>query len=510
MALNKYLWLCGALPMALLACSDDSDDGNGAKPDVPPAEVAEVTVDAKFKSLRWSYDGGKAMVSASTKASQVTVTPLCDWLTCGETSSGLGKCYFDVVCAELSTNETRKGAVVVSTASHTDTVYVTQAGKPTTTAVGLVSQIVAGFNIGNTFEVPNGDYPNATKIAVGGWGAAIPGREYLRTLKSLGFNAIRIPCAWHSYSSGPETGYRLPDFWMNAVRDMVDLCLDEGFIVMLNSHWDTGWLENHINEPGPADEIDREQRLLWTQIATAFRDYDERLIFAGCNEPGYNEANDGIQMNDNGIARLKRYEKTFIDAVRATGGNNALRCLVVQGPSTNIDQTCKFFTELPEDVVEGRLILEVHYYDPYNFCGMQKDESWGNVAWYWGKDNHKSGSRHNSQWGEEEHAEGQFKKMYDSFCSKGIPVVIGEFSSQIQPMGKKDDNEQPESIDMELHKKSRADWNEVNCRLAKKYGCAPFYWETGSEINRTTGAISCDYSMQALVKGAEQAYPYAK
>ena len=76
--------------------------------------------------------------------------------------------------------------------------------------------------------------------------------------------------------------------------------------------------------------------------------------------------------------------RLFIDAVRATGGNNAVRNLIVQGPSTDIGKTDNLFGDMPTDVVKDRLMVEVHYYTPWTFCGLEKDEDWGRMAYFWG------------------------------------------------------------------------------------------------------------------------------
>lgn len=98
--------------------------------------------------------------------------------------------------------------------------------------------------------------------------------------------------------------------------------MQNGLYAILNIHWDGGWLENDIPN-GYSEEVNNKQKVLWTQIATYFRDYDEHLLFAGCNEPNVEDEDD--------MATLLKYEQTFVDAVRATGGKNVYRNLIVQG-----------------------------------------------------------------------------------------------------------------------------------------------------------------------------------
>lgn len=130
--------------------------------------------------------------------------------------------------------------------------------------------------------------------------------------------------------------YTIDQAWMNRVKEVVDYCINDGMYVVLNDHWDGGWLEEHIKDSNAATIAKNKEILktLWTQIANAFKDYDEHLLFAGLNEP--NADNQAATNN------LIQYNQAFVGAVRATGGNNARRVLVVQGPSTNIEHTCNF------------------------------------------------------------------------------------------------------------------------------------------------------------------------
>ncbi|MCD8207882.1 MAG: glycoside hydrolase family 5 protein, partial [Bacteroidales bacterium] len=137
--------------------------------------------------------------------------------------------------------------------------------------------------------------------------------------------------------------------------------------------------------------------------------------------------------------------------------------------------------------------------DPYQFTLMEGDASWGNEFWYWGSSNYVSGSSHNATWGEVDYILEQFGKMKTGFVDKGYPVIIGEYCAIKRT-----------NVDnQEKHNSSRADYNEAVTRYAKEYGCAPFYWETGTDINRTTGAVKEDYAIEGIMKGASEGkYPF--
>jgi len=291
------------------------------------------------------------------------------------------------------------------------------------TAKEIAAQMTPGWNLGNTMEAGN----NANNFTNrGGLGAETSWQQTKTTqavidfVKKQGFRSVRIPCAWVMGHLSNATNYTIDQQWMARVKEIVDYCIKDGLYVIINQHWDGGWLENNISNSSSLSKNTTILKTIWTQIAEAFKDYDEHLLFAGLNEPN---ADDQLATNN-----LLTYEQVFIDAVRATGGNNAKRVLVVQGPGTDIDKTSNYYKiDKLTDTATDRLMAEVHYYAPWNFWGMEKDESWGNMFFYWGKQNYVSGSKHNATWGEEDFMEDQLNKMKKQFVDKGIPVVIGEY-----------------------------------------------------------------------------------
>lgn len=357
-------------------------------------------------------------------------------------------------------------------------------------AKAIAKKIFAGINIGNTMECPG---PNAEGV----WSGAKVNEQYIKSLKAAGFSAVRIPCAWHSYMI--DSRYTIDPAWLNRVHEVVGMCLANDLYVVLNSHWDTGWLENNVFDASKEAAITAEQKALWTQVAEKMKEYDSRLLFAACNEPGYNSSANQSWSDAKALARLVKYEQTMIDAVRATGGNNADRCLVIQGPSTDISNTYDYMNTLPVDKVADRMLVEIHFYDPYQFCLMEQDADWGNTFWYWGEGNYVSGSKHNADWGDEKHIKDQFAKMKRKFVDKGYPVILGEYSAMFRTV----------SENQAMHDKSVAYYGEVVTREAKKAGCVPFYWETGGVFNRNNGQIIRQDVVDGLIKGAtEGQYPY--
>jgi aryl-phospho-beta-D-glucosidase BglC (GH1 family) len=337
----------------------------------------------------------------------------------------------------------------------------------------VINDMAPGWNLGNTLEAKRGNRADFLNNKGGlesetAWQPTKTTQEVIDYVKSLGFRSIRIPCAWACGHISNAQTYEIDARWMARVKEVVDYCIRDGLYVLLNDHWDGGWLEEHIKDSDPAT-IKRNKEVLtalWTQIATAFKDYDEHLLFAGLNEPSA----DTQAATDN----LIQYNQTFVDAVRATGGNNLKRVLVVQGPTTNIEHTCNFMAgKMPTDVVVDRLAIEVHYYHPWQFWGMEKDESWGNVVYYWGKGNHLSSSAHNATMGEEDNMRELLMRMKTTFVDKGYPVVIGEFGANWRDLSSLPGESQ------EKHNASiKAHYREMH-RLCKELGgMVPMTWDT--------------------------------
>jgi endoglucanase len=348
-------------------------------------------------------------------------------------------------------------------------------------AVQLASKIKVGWNIGNTMEAIGGETA---------WGNPRVSKELIDLVKKNGFNAVRIPCSWSQHLAD-ESSAKIKTDWLNRVKEVVQYCVDRDLYVLINIHWDGGWLENNCTVARQIENNAR-QKAFWQQIATHLRDFDEHLIFAGTNEPNVENAEQ--------MAVLNSYLQTFVEAVRATGGKNSYRVLVVQGPSTDIEKTNKLMLSLPKDKIPNRMMVEVHYYTPWNFCGMTKDENWGKMFYYWGKPNHSStDSARNATWGEEETVDQHFKLMKTQFVDKGIPVVLGEFGAIPRRNLKGEALARSEA--------SRAYYLKYVTRQALANGLLPFYWdsggyntETGSGIfDRFTNTIADKKMLDALI-----------
>jgi endoglucanase len=313
-----------------------------------------------------------------------------------------------------------------------------------------------GWNLGNTLEPPCGE---------GCWAPAAT-QAMINKVAEAGFNTIRIPVAWNSHAN--QSTYQIDPAWLTRVKQVVDWSLAADLTVVINTHWDGGWFENNIgNTVSPT--INAKMDAYWTQIANTFAGagYDERLLFAAANEPNVNNA---AQMST-----LMTYYQTFVDAVRDVGGSNTSRWLVVQGPTTDINKTDNLMNTLPNDTTADRLAVEVHYYDPWQFAGLDADADWGNMFYFWGDENNSSTlPGRNATHSEEDWLLGQLQKMHDKFVSQGVPVILGEFGAM-----NRTGNPQLTGDNLDLHLASRLDYHQLIVDTANSLGIAPFYWDNG-------------------------------
>ena len=348
------------------------------------------------------------------------------------------------------------------------------------TAKEVQAKMGMGFNIGNSMEVPNN--PTA-------WGNPFPTQALLDSVKAAGFNTVRIPCAWDSHTSGGK----VTETWLDSVKTVVDYAMRAGLYTILNIHHEGegGWFQTNIGT-SVNSTVDNKMKTYWTQIANKFKNYNERLIFAGANEPGPNVNTWTAQH----VSTLMHYYQTFIDAVRATGGNNETRTLIIQGLNTDIDKSVASapVSTFPKDKVTGYLMFEVHYYDPYQYTLMTSPQDWNapggemiQPQYYYGNYQKSSEPKRNAgynAWAGSvdsklagiEHPKEQFAKMKTNYVDKGYPVIVGEFGANVR-------SPELSGSDLNLHKQGRVQWHKDVVSAAKQYGLTPILWDMGNESN---------------------------
>ena len=353
------------------------------------------------------------------------------------------------------------------------------------TSLELSSLMGVGWNLGNSLEAINAN-GNVLTGDETSWGNPATTRAFIDAVKSSGFDNIRIPVSW-SHKLVDKENMLISLAWLQRVEEVVNYALDNEMYVVINIHWDGGWM----NSPLYVNQIAINTRLatLWEQIACYFRDYDDRLLFAGTNEVLL-EGNYGTPTAEN-LAVQNSFNQTFVTTVRATGGRNHYRHLVVQGFNTNITHTYNGFV-MPEDEVENRLMAEVHYYDPYEFALKEdtpNDTQWGEP--FAGGDV--------TNWGQEAWVNEAFGMMKQKFVDNGIPVILGEYGAihRSSLTGE----------DYDLHKAAREYYLEYVTRAAKQNGIIPVYWDNGHAgnngfalFNRSTGAVVDQGALEAIMR----------
>ena len=379
--------------------------------------------------------------------------------------------------------------------------FSVQAAKKDTTSFEDLnqSQIVEamgpGWNLGNQLESVTDNVPEETN-----WGNPVITEKLIQSVKAAGFKSIRIPVSYFA-KIDDDKDYTIDSKWLDRVQEVVDYCIKNDLYAVINIHGDGyntidgSWLLcNGKNQT----EIKKKYKKVWKQIAERFKNYDEHLLFESMNEEfdgSYSEPNKEYYQN------INDYNQIFVDTVRKTGDNNTKRWLIIPGWNTNIDYTAgDYGFKLPTDQYrdksidkeEQRIMISVHYYSPWDFCGGENCviTQWGNEA----DDPSKT-----STTCDETYMKNQLNLMKTTFADKGYPVFIGEYGS----IGKT-------SYDSE-NEYYRAYFARKLCQLSRKNGCIPMYWDNGYNgvhgfglFDRTTCEITQPVIIDAIMEGFGQ------
>lgn len=444
------------------------------------------------KSLTVSNDVQELSLTVESNA-VYSVEIGADWISRKAEPVKSGNTYTETFMAQRNGNIfDRSATVIFKKGTETNTVTIQQTANAKSVAaintgmnsdaVTLAAKMNLGWNLGNSLEAA----ASSTSANETLWGNPKTTKALIDGVKSAGFNAVRIPCAWSGYIEDPTT-YKIKDSWLARVKEVVDYCVDNNMYAIINIHWDGGWLEENPTSAAK-DAVNKKQKALWEQIAVYFRDYDEHLLFAGTNEV---HANYGNPTTEN-ISVQQSFNQTFVDAVRATGGRNAYRNLIVQAYNTNIDYGITYFT-MPIDAAVKRLMAEVHFYDPFDFTLDDKSDKY-----LWGKD--FKGSPNAPSWGQEDAVDAQFAKVKSKFVNAGIPVILGEYGAILRSVG----------VNQANHVKARNYYLSYVTKAAKLNGLVPFYWDSGTTgansfglFNRSSGQVVHQDAVNAIISAGQ-------
>ncbi len=297
-------------------------------------------------------------------------------------------------------------------------------------AVEMTRRMGNGINLGNTMEACNNGKLGGNTVDFPGfyetyWGQPITTPEMLTAMKEAGFDTIRIPVAWLTNAAHLDEGnYTISEKYLNRVEEIVNYALDADMIVIINDHWDGGWWGMFGSDTKEKRELAMDAYTgMREQIANHFGGYDWHVIFESANEelgssfdqnsPLYCEDSLDHKLTDNErYALANRVNQAFVDTVRKSGGNNADRFLLIAGYNTDIDHTTDPRFVMPEDTAQERLLISVHYYNPWSYCGA-------------------SSAKNATPWGNKKDYETMYSMLgrMRKFTAAGYGVVIGEYGA---------------------------------------------------------------------------------
>jgi aryl-phospho-beta-D-glucosidase BglC (GH1 family) len=314
-----------------------------------------------------------------------------------------------------------------------------------------VANMGLGYNLGNTLDANNIGTGKDISAYETAWGQPLTTQAMMTFIKNEGFNAVRVPVTWYEHI---DADGNVDAKWMARVKEVVDYVINSGMYCILNIHHDTGadntgsgfksWIKADADVyTSTKDKYEK----LWTQIANEFSGYDHHLVFEGYNE--MLDANNSWIAPAAGSASytaINNYAQSFVNAVRATGGNNATRNLIVNTYAASSSDAVISNLTVPTDKVSGHIAVEIHTYDPYN--------------WF----------KNYGQWTTACSTEikNMFTRLNTRFVSQGIPVIVGEYGTHGETSVSK--------TSTATQIQAAADQAADMVKQAKAYGISTFYW----------------------------------
>ncbi len=334
------------------------------------------------------------------------------------------------------------------------------------TAMDYADEMGVGINLGNTFDAYWEQLSNTTSGAqtIGSnkpsnyetcWGAVVTTETCIAGMAAEGFNTVRIPVYWGNMMKN-DGKYEISDEYISRIGEVVDWCRKYDLYVVINVHHYDAFLVKNKDQ----SEAVKAAGIIWQQIAEYFKDYSDYLIFEGYNEALGTGKNEATLSDSVAYAYVNEMNQTFVDSVRATGGNNANRMLIASGYWTNIDKTTNSQFHMPSDSASDRMMVSVHYIDN---------------SYYWtnqiGNDSWKSYSR------------SQCELLKNAFTSKNIPVFVGECTGSYTS----------DRLASNATVTDSSDCLSTILNMAVDYGFVPVLWDVNDGFySRTQGKIKID------------------
>lgn len=323
---------------------------------------------------------------------------------------------------------------------------ITRRPIPENEAMEFLKKMGVGWNLGNTFDAIKGDWNRkADEMTVEtSWVGIKTTEAMIEAIQAAGFSSIRVPISWHDHVSGPD--HEISERWLARVQEVVNWAYDRGMYVIINIHHDE---DQFLPASSHYEESAHYVECIWKQLAARFRDYDEHLIMESMNEPRLmNSAyewvfNPTIPECIDAADCLNRLNQLFVDTVRATGGNNATRYLMVPAYDAAPGNAVRDSFILPTDSADNKIIVSVHAYTPYDFAlNLNGGGTFGTQA-------------------QKQDIVSFMNSLYTQYIVNGIPVVIGEYGAMV-----KGDNLQ-----------DRVDWAAFYVATASARNMPCLYWD---------------------------------
>ena len=494
--MKKILYILTSLFLAI-GCGPETPD---------PTEKVALSIDKTF--MQFTHEGGDQTFTV-TASEKIYLVPEENWVKTKKGTATENKTVVTVTVEKNVLPEERQTRLAVVAGEEKTYLDILQTEAPVPPGGGgngggsvvpedngnlawrFAGRLGLGWNLGNHFDAHNNGVSGETA-----WGNPKATAATFTKVKAAGFKTVRIPVTWMGHI-GEAPDYKIEDAWLDRVAEVVGYAEAAGLNVIINMHHDGSdskyWLNilSASRNDAVHQQIKEQVGAMWGQIADKFKDKDDFLIFESFNEIHDGSWGWGANRNDGGkqYRCLNEWNQAFVDAVRASGGNNADRVLGVPAYCTNVDIAIESFV-MPNDTATDRLMLSVHCYDPSEYTLTAKYSEWGHTA-----DKSKKTSGDN-----EADLKKVFEKIYVNYVSKGIPVYMGEFGCVNRSTGREQSFQQY--------------YLKYYAKLAKTYGVPAILWDNGAKgagnekhafIDHATGEY-CTTEAKAAVEAFVSSY----
>ena len=347
------------------------------------------------------------------------------------------------------------------------------------TALEVIKYLGNGINLGNTMEA-YGHLDLGTEQSPSTyetyWGQPITTKEMIVGMKTAGFDTLRIPVAWTNTMNYEEGDYTINQAYLDRVEELIDYALEADMFVIINDDWDGGWWGMF----GSSSIEVREVALtlyteMWKQIAEEYKNKSYKLLFESGNEELGDRLNDknicfesGALSENDCYETVNKINQTFVNTIRATGGNNKERFLLISGYNTDITMTCDSRFQMPKDIIENKLLLSVQFYNPVPYCIFSNLTTWGTPE-------------------EIQEMTNSLAKL-EPFTKQGYGVVFSEWGVLFDGINEKQDRQ--------IYMNHFLD-------LCKQYHYCPILWDSNNLYNKTTCTLQKDYKNYFLQRKVE-------